>query len=219
MPERSERNGYNNEHQENFKTCFVDCACSGARSSRDRDGGRESAECLQIYAAWSVRKQNEHTEGFLLETCPHYLEFTDEKLKGEQGALYTMTPPLRKQKDTDLLWDGIQTRMLYLFSEGVKKRGLSMKRFVELTSENAARFYHRYPQKGCIQPGSDADLVLITEKENTKIHVENRKSNLDYTIYEGKQLEGKIQIVIKSGQTVYKNGKLNAEKGSGKYLV
>ena len=78
--------------------------------------------------------------------------------------------------------DGIQTRMLYLFSEGVKKRGLSMKRFVELTSENAARFYHRYPQKGCIQPGSDADLVLITEK-------------------------------------VYKNGKLNAEKGSGKYLV
>ena len=94
-----------------------------------------------------------------------------------------MTPPLRKQKDTDLLWDGIQTRMLYLFSEGVKKRGLSMKRFVELTSENAARFYHRYPQKGCIQPGSDADLVLITEKENTKIHVENRKSNLDYTIY------------------------------------
>ena len=130
-----------------------------------------------------------------------------------------MTPPLRKQKDTDLLWDGIQPRMLYLFSEGVKKRGLSMKRFVELTSENAARFYHRYPQKGCIQPGSDADLVLITEKENTKIHVENRKSNLDYTIYEGKQLEGKIQIVIKSGQTVYKNGKLNAEKGSGKYLV
>lgn len=162
---------------------------------------------------------SKHTEGFLLETCSHYLEFTDEKLKGEQGASYTMMPPLRKQKDTDLLWDGIQTRMLYLFSEGVKKRGLSMKRFVELTSENAARFYHRYPQKGCIQPGSDADLVLITEKENTKIHVENRKSNLDYTIYEGKQLEGKIQIVIKSGQTVYKNGKLNAEKGSGKYLV
>lgn len=61
--------------------------------------------------------------------------------------------------------------------------------------------------------------IPITEKENTKIHIENRKSNLDYTIYEGKQLEGKIQIVIKSGQTVYKNGKLNAEKGSGKYLV
>lgn len=43
-----------------------------------------------------------------------------------------MTPPLRKQKDTDLLWDGIQTRMLYLFSEGVKKRGRFMKRFVEV---------------------------------------------------------------------------------------
>lgn len=97
-------------------TCFVDCACSGARSSRDRDGGRESAECLQIYAAWSVRKQNEHTEGFLLETCPHYLEFTDEKLKGEQGASYTMMPPLRKQKDTDLLWEGILNGKIDIFS-------------------------------------------------------------------------------------------------------
>ncbi len=198
-------------------------------------------------------QRESHAKGFLLETCPHYLEFTDKKLEGEQGALYTMTPPLRKQQDVEQLWegilngkidifstdhcpyskhdkykktyetvpcgvDGIQTRMLYLFSEGVKKRGLSMKRFVELTSENAARFYHRFPQKGCIQPGSDADLVLITEKEHTEIHVENRKSNLDYTIYEGKQLEGKIRMVIKSGQTVYKNGKLNAEKSSGKYL-
>ena len=42
-----------------------------------------------------------------------------------------MTATSTSQKKTDLLWDGIQTRMLYLFSEGVKKRGLSMKRFVE----------------------------------------------------------------------------------------
>lgn len=33
------------------------------------------------------RQAYEHTEGFLLETCPHYLEFTDEKLKGEQGGV------------------------------------------------------------------------------------------------------------------------------------
>lgn len=191
--------------------------------------------------------------GFMLETCPHYLEFTEEKLKGEDGCLYTMTPPLRKQEDTKKLWDGIldgririfstdhcpyskldkwgktyetvpcgvdgiQTRMLYLFSEGVKKRGLSMEKFVQLTSENAAKFYHRYPQKGCIMPGSDADLVLIAEDKITRICEENRKSNLDYTIYEGKVLEGSIQTVLKSGQIVYQDGKLNARKGSGKYL-
>ena len=62
------------------------------------------------------RQAYEHTEGFLLETCPHYLEFTDEKLKGEQGALYTMTPPLRKQKDTDLLWEGILNGKIDIFS-------------------------------------------------------------------------------------------------------
>ena len=62
------------------------------------------------------RQAYEHTEGFLMETCPHYLEFTDEKLKGEQGALYTMTPPLRKQIDTDLLWEGILNGKIDIFS-------------------------------------------------------------------------------------------------------
>lgn len=201
----------------------------------------------------ATEEQKECASGLCLETCPHYLEFTRKKLEGEDGCLYTMTPPLRTADDTKKLWegilngkirifstdhcpyskedkkgktyetvpcgvDGIQTRMLYLFSEGVKKRGLSMKKFVELTSENAARFYHRYPQKGCIMPGSDADLVLITEEENTRICLENRKSSLDYTIYEGKVLDGRIKTVIKSGQTVYQDGKLTVRKGSGKYL-
>lgn len=114
--------------------------------------------------------------------------------------------------------DGIQTRMLYLFSEGVLKRGLSMRAYVRLTSENAARFYGMYPRKGRIWPGSDADLVLISEEGQTCITAGNRRSGIDYTIYEGKKLSGRICLTVKSGQIAYRDGNLYAEKGAGSYI-
>lgn len=190
---------------------------------------------------------------FLLETCPHYLEFTQDKLKGEDGELYTMVPPLRKKEDQERLWDaimkgqisifstdhcpyskrnksgktwktvpcgvdGIQIRMLYLFSEGVKKRGLSMRDYVRLTSENPAKFYHMFPGKGCLAAGSDADIVLISEEENTEITIDSMKGKIDHTIYEGKNFSGRIRAVIKSGKTVYQKGKLYAAEGTGNYI-
>ena len=43
----------------------------------------------------------------ILETCPHYLELTNEKMKGPDGALFTMNPPLRYAKDNQRLWQAV----------------------------------------------------------------------------------------------------------------
>lgn len=190
---------------------------------------------------------------FLLETCPHYLAFTDEKLAGKDGALYTMTPPLRREQDRLALWkgmedggiamlctdhcpyherdkrsygfaevpcgvDGIQSRMLYLFSEGVVKRNLSLRRYVELTAENAAKFYGLYPRKGCIRPGSDADLVLIDPDAVTEWQLGRCQGGSDYTIYEGMNFRGRIAAVIRRGETVYDGAQLRVTEGSGQFL-
>lgn len=42
------------------------------------------------------------------ETCPHYLTLTNALVKGENGHLYTPSPPLREHKDLDRLWQAIQ---------------------------------------------------------------------------------------------------------------
>ena len=191
---------------------------------------------------------------FELETCPHYLAFTEEKLAGENGARYTMVPPLRTEADQAALWDailagklrilstdhcpysarykdgrtyqtipngvdGVQWRMLYAFSEGVVKRGLSMQRFVDLTSANAARFYGMWPQKGCIVPGADADLVLIDPAGTTTLGIDASASAIDYSIYEGMELSGRIARVFKGGREVYDGEHVSAEPGTGRFLA
>lgn len=65
-----------------------------------------------------------------------------------------------------------------------------------------------------------ATVALQSEQRTAGKHTEGflLETCPHYLEFTDEKLEGKIQMVIKSGQTVYKNGKLNAEKGSGKYL-
>ena len=191
---------------------------------------------------------------FELETCPHYLAFTSEKLAGPEGARFTMVPPLRSAADQAALWDailsgelkilstdhcpyharykdgatyrtipngvdGVQWRMIYAFSEGVVKRGLGMPAFVDLTSANAAHFYGMWPRKGCIAAGADADLVLIDPAGTTRLGIDASASAIDYSIYEGMEMSGRIARVFKGGRQVYDGERVCAEPGSGRFLA
>lgn len=192
---------------------------------------------------------------FLFESCPHYFEFQQDRLSGEEGNLFVMTPPLRKAEDSRRLWEGLSNgrisilstdhcpyhipdltgknwdqipcgvdgtgiRMLYFYSEGVVKRGLSMRQYVRLTSENAARFYHLYPKKGAIAPGSDADLTLIDPEGQSLIHTgtDPLGCGIDHSIYEKKQLSGIITAVFKGGVLAFDGRDVLTKPGSGRYL-
>src|SRR5919112_5216226 len=51
---------------------------------------------------------------------------------------------------------GIEHRMELLFSEGVNKGKISLNRYVEVTSTNAAKIFGMFPRKGIIAIGADA---------------------------------------------------------------
>jgi dihydropyrimidinase len=42
------------------------------------------------------------------ETCPHYLLLNENRLKGEDGNLFIMSPPLRTNEDKNALWHGLK---------------------------------------------------------------------------------------------------------------
>ena len=113
---------------------------------------------------------------------------------------------------------GIETRMPLLYSEGVLKGRITLNKFVELTSTNAAKAYGVHPRKGTIAIGADADLVIWDHKpieiKNTMLHHEP-----DYTPYEGMELLAWPGITISSGEVVWDGTNFHPRKGQGRFIA
>ena len=113
---------------------------------------------------------------------------------------------------------GIELRMPLLFSEGVGKGRISLNRFVELTSTNAAKIYGLYPRKGTIAVGADADIAIWDPELEVEISNDVVHDNVGYTPYEGRTVSGWPVTVINRGRVVVEAGALQVERGSGVFL-
>jgi dihydropyrimidinase len=112
----------------------------------------------------------------------------------------------------------IEHRMELLFSEGVVKNKISLNKFVEVSSTNAARIFGMYPQKGTIGIGSDADIVIFDPNEKHTISVKNHHMNVDYSAYEGWEITGKCKTILLRGKVAVDDNKLLIDKGYGKFI-
>ena len=112
----------------------------------------------------------------------------------------------------------IEHRMELLFSEGVNKGKITLNKYVEMTSTNAAKLFGMFPQKGTIAVGSDADIILIDPNEEHTISVSTHHMNVDYSAYEGWALKGKVKTVLLRGKVAIDNGNCLVEKGNGKFV-
>jgi dihydropyrimidinase len=112
----------------------------------------------------------------------------------------------------------LETLMPMLFSEGVVTGRISLDRFVELTSGNAARLFGLHPQKGAIAIGSDADLALWDPEERRVIDGARMRSRAGYSVYDGWTVQGWPRFVIRRGQVVLADGDCTAQPGQGRWL-
>lgn len=197
-------------------------------------------------------------KNIFVETCPQYLTLTEKEYLKEnrEGLKFIMSPPLRKEKDIEALWrgvnngdiqviatdhcpfnfskekqlgkddftkcpngaPGVEERVNIIFSEGVKKGRISINKFVEVMCTNPSKIYGCYPQKGTLLPDSDADIVIIDGNKNRIITKKELHSAVDYSLYEGKEVFGEIELVIQRGEIIVKNNKFLGKKGNGKFL-
>ncbi len=112
----------------------------------------------------------------------------------------------------------IENRMELLWSEGVEKGRISPNKYVELIAANPAKIFGLYPKKGCIAPGSDADLVLFDPEEKHTLSAKTHHMNVDYSAYEGWEVKGKCKIVLLRGKVAVDHGQVKIEKGFGAFL-
>ncbi len=113
---------------------------------------------------------------------------------------------------------GLETRLPILMTEGVEKGRISVNKVVELTSENSARTYGVFPQKGIVAEGSDADILIIDPKKKTVLSADVLHNNIDYCLFEGKEVTGFPDITIYRGKVIVENGEFYGEKGHGRFL-
>ncbi len=111
--------------------------------------------------------------------------------------------------------ENLETQLPMLYSEGVRTGRLSLDRFIDVTSTNAAKLFGLYPQKGCVAVGSDADLVLF-DPNLTRVVGPPAHSNCDYSVYDGWEVTGWPVTTVRRGEVVYANGRILARPGSGR---
>jgi dihydropyrimidinase len=113
---------------------------------------------------------------------------------------------------------GVEDRMTMLWTHGVNTGRLTAQEFVAVTSTNTAKIFNLHPRKGCIQVGSDADLVIWDPEATKTISSKTHHQNIDFNIFEGRKVKGLASHTICDGQLRYANGELRVEKGIGQYV-
>ncbi|MBA2760611.1 MAG: dihydropyrimidinase [Segetibacter sp.] len=112
----------------------------------------------------------------------------------------------------------IEHRMELLYSEGVHKGKISLNKYVEVTSTNAAKIFGMFPKKGTIAVDADADIVIFDPHKKHKISVDTHHMNTDYSGYEGWEVTGKVKTVLLRGKVAIDDNKCLVEKGYGQFV-
>jgi dihydropyrimidinase len=112
----------------------------------------------------------------------------------------------------------LEERINLLYTYGVKKGKIDLHTFVNMASTQVAKLFGLFPRKGTIQPGADADLVIFDPHYRGKISAKTQSMNVDYSAFEGWDLEGRADTVTVRGQVAVRAGKFVGQIGRGEFL-
>lgn len=113
---------------------------------------------------------------------------------------------------------GVGDRLPVFWSTAVASGRISPNRFVELTSTNPAKIFGMYPRKGNVNPGADADLVILNPQRKLTYGAAHSAHRTDYNLYEGWELNGVIEKVLLRGKVIVDEGQWHGHAGMGQFI-
>jgi allantoinase len=137
------------------------------------------------------------------------------------------SPCTNEEKDQgmDNIWQawggitGIQTMLPAILTEGVHKRGLPITTVARLMASTPARIFGLYPKKGSLQPGADADFVVVDLDREWTFPVDQILSKNKHSLYVGFKFKGAIECTMVRGKTVSQGGRICVAPGYGQLQV
>ena len=114
---------------------------------------------------------------------------------------------------------GLET-MLPLLLTRINDGTLSIARLVAATAENVARIFGLYPQKGTVQVGSDADLVIVDMQQEATIDVQRMytKQRATARLFDGWRVRGVPVLTLVRGRVVMRDGVVVGQPGYGRLI-
>jgi dihydroorotase-like cyclic amidohydrolase len=95
---------------------------------------------------------------------------------------------------------------------------VSLERVVQALCETPARLYGLYPRKGCLLPGSDADILLVDMNLRETLSNGAIISKCGWTPFDGMAVQGKVVKTLLRGAIVAENGQPIGEPGYGQFV-
>jgi dihydropyrimidinase len=113
---------------------------------------------------------------------------------------------------------GVEDRLDLMHDGGVVAGHLTRERWVEVCSAAPARMFGLAGRKGVIAAGADADIVVYDPARKHTISASTHHMNVDYSCYEGREVQGASEVVLSRGKVVIEGGHYTGTKGDGRFL-
>ena len=174
-----------------------------------------------------------------LETCPHYLFFTEDDLL-RIGAIAKCAPPLRDTAERERLRHAVLQGQIDIIGSdhspcppelkdrasffeiwggiaGVQstipvllETGVPPERIAATTATNPARRF-RLTHRGAIEPGNYADIMLVDTGGTTHLGGTSLLHRHRTSPYAGYALKGAVVQTIRRGETIFRDGAVTAQ--------
>lgn len=113
---------------------------------------------------------------------------------------------------------GTEELLPLIHTFAVASSRMSLSQMVRLLSTEPARAFGIYPQKGSLQVGTDADIVLFDPEQVWTIRSEMMHTAAGYSPYEGYKVAGKAIMTYLRGRLIMGDDVYLGKSGEGRFI-
>ena len=170
-----------------------------------------AAELLKVMPPVRTVEDNEATwravqNGLISTMCTDHIPYTTAEKR--LGDIWSTRPA----------FGSIGVMVPVVLSAGVNSGRLTIMQAAQLISTNAAKAFGFYPKKGTLLPGSDGDLIVVDLDHRWTVHAAELASAEEFSVYEGMELRGRVDITVSRGDVVVEGARLQQSPGKGRFI-
>lgn len=193
---------------------------------------------VHVSSGHTLKEIDSNNSNLYLESCPQYFYLSRDLFAQENGCEYLLAPPLRSRTSiaemkenfnllstigTDHcpfnLSDKYKYKAIDKIPKGIGSLEFAFPLMYQLFGYEIINHFTKNPadifnltQKGRLEVGRDADIVLFNE--NLWTDCNQNHSNSDYTVYKDMVLKGKIVKTYLRGELIVEDDKIYERKGN-----